>query len=136
CTLCQPRKPTHRSEIRDGKRGLLLGDVLTVFSRIPGQHEYLVAPFDCKATVQLQGDNKSLLRLTVSDWPDPGLAPAVRVDFIVEVLAPKVGASAEGIMALLDWCHERIVERCEVVFTEKAKQTFDPIAKRFSPPHQ
>jgi len=87
------------------KGELLLGDVLTVFSRIPGQHEYLVAPFDCKATVQLQGDNKSLLRLTVSDWPDPGLAPAVRVDFIVEVLAPKVGASAEGIMALLDWCH-------------------------------
>jgi hypothetical protein len=32
-------------------------------------------------------------------------------------------------MALLDWCHERIVERFEVVFTEKAKQTFEPITE-------
>jgi hypothetical protein len=110
------------------KGELLLGEILTVFS-IPGQHECIIPPFDCKVTVQLEGDHSSLLRLTVSDWPDVRLAPAVRVDFLVEILAPKVGASVEGIMALLDWCHERIVERFEVVFTEKVKQTFEPITE-------
>lgn len=106
---------------------LQLGKVLTVFAGIPGQHEYLIPPFDCKATVQLQGDNKSLLRLIVSDWADPKLSPAVKVDLIVEVQAPKVGASADGILALLDWCHERIIERFEVVFTSAAKATFEPV---------
>ena len=113
------------------KKGeLLLDQVLTVFSQIPGKHECLVPPFDCKVTVRLQGDNSSLLRLIVHDWSsDPRLGVAVRVDFVVEIGAPKVGASVEGIVALLDWCHERIVERFEVVFTDKAKKTFEPVAE-------
>lgn len=108
---------------------LLLGQVLTVFSRIPGQHEHLIAPFDCKATLQLKGDNNSLLRLNVRDWSNPQLGPAVRVDFVVEIHEPKVGTSVDGIMSLLDWCHERIVERFEVVFTDDAKKTFEPVVE-------
>jgi hypothetical protein len=110
------------------KGALLLSEILTVFS-IPGEHEHIVPPFDCKVTVQLRGEHNSLLRLIVSDWPDARLAPAVKLDFVVEVLNPKVGASVEGIMALLDWCHQRIIERFEVVFSEKVKQTFEPITQ-------
>jgi hypothetical protein len=110
------------------KGELELSQVITVFS-IPGKHEHIVPPFDCKVTLQLHGEHSSLLRLTVNDWPDAKLAPAVRLDFAVDVRDPKVGASVEGIMALLDWCHERIIERFEVVFTPKVKQTFDPITQ-------
>jgi hypothetical protein len=110
------------------KGELLLSEILTAFS-IPGEHEHIVPPFDCKVTVRLRGEHNSLLRLTVSDWPDARPAPAVRLDFVVEVLDPKVGASVEGIMVLLDWCHQRIVERFEVVFSEKVKRTFEPITQ-------
>ena len=110
------------------KGELALSEVITVFS-IPGKHEHIVSPFDCKVTLQLHGEHSSLLRLTVNDWPDAKIAPAVRLDFAVDVLDPKVGASVEGIMALLDWCHQRIIERFEVVFTPKVKQTFDPITQ-------
>ncbi len=109
---------------RDGQ--LLLGDALTVFTNIPGEHECLMAPFDCKATVGLQGHDGATLRLAVNDWSNDRYGPAVRVDFVVSVPASGT-ASSSHILSLLDWCHERIIDRFEVVFTDKAKQSFEPV---------
>ncbi len=108
---------------------LLLDQVVAVFSQIPGEHECLIPPYDCKATLLLQGQDGATLRLNVNDWSSKELGAAVRVDFIVDAPAQNLEASGEKILQLLDWCHERIIERFEVVFTEKAKKTFEPVTE-------
>ncbi len=104
---------------------LLLGNVITVFTRIPGDHECLMPPLDCRATVKLPNPPDATLQLTVKDWLNPAVGPAVLLDFVVQVpVDPAQGA--ERIIGLLDEAHDHIVKRFELVFTPEAKSSFKP----------
>ncbi len=109
----------------DKAGNLLLGKVITVFARIPGEHERLIPPLDCTATVKLPSPPDSTLQLTVKDFLHADLGRVVLLDFVVQIPVDSA-AGAERIMGLLDQAHEHIVKRFELVFTEEAKSSFNP----------
>lgn len=45
---------------------ILLDQILTAFAAIPGEHEALIQPYECKATVLLKGREKATLRIEVN----------------------------------------------------------------------
>ncbi len=111
----------------DEKGNLQLGNLITVFTHIPGRHISLVPPFDCTATVLLDEKMGALLQLKVADWSDHQRGAAVRLDFIVTIPpGAQNPSSPEDALILLDWAHERVTERFEAIFTEAAKTYFNP----------
>lgn len=108
---------------------LLLDKVLTVFVKIPGEHESLIPPYDCRATLLLRGMEGAAFEIRVYSDPDPSVQPSVRVDFVVNVPVSPGDSSADGVLRLMDWCHERILDRFELVFTEAARESFVPTTK-------
>ena len=103
--------------------------MLNVFVRIPGEHESLIPPYDCRATLLLGGMKGATFEIRVYSDPDHRIQPSVRVDFVVNVPVAPEDSSPAGILRLMDWCHERILDRFELVFTEAARQSFIPITK-------
>src|SRR5690606_39084674 len=69
----------------DKTGNLMLGNVINVFTQIPGEHECLMPPLDCTATVKLPSPPDSTLQLRVRDWLNAELGAAVRLDFVVQV---------------------------------------------------
>jgi uncharacterized protein (TIGR04255 family) len=105
---------------------LLLDQVLNVFVKIPGEHDSLIPPYDCRATLLLGGMKGATFEIRVYSDPDASIQPSVRVDFCVNVPVSPEDSSEQGILRLLNWCHERILDRFELVFTEAARQSFGP----------
>ncbi len=108
--------------------GLELDKVLRVFSSIPGKHESLVPPYDCRVTVNLGNEPARKLGIRVKDatTPENGVAIKVTLDTMAQLSGD--GGVSE-ILELLDWSHERIIERFEQVFTDEAKASFTPEAQ-------
>jgi hypothetical protein len=55
--------------------------------------------------------------------------PAVNINFVVNVRLDAGQSSVEKIAELLDWAHDRIVDRFDLVFSQKAKSSFQPVIK-------
>ena len=103
---------------------ILLDQVLTVFAQIPGDHEALVQPYECKATVLLRGREKATMRIEVKDWSKPEHGVGVRLDLAVVAHIFEGDTNSGALVNVIDWCHDRIIDRFEVVFTPKAKAAF------------
>ncbi|MBV6501744.1 MAG: hypothetical protein CJBNEKGG_04262 [Prosthecobacter sp.] len=111
---------------KDG--GLELDKVLRVFSEIPGKHESLEPPYDCRVTVNLGNAPARKLSIRVKDATTPANGVAIKVT--LETLAQVSGEGGiSEVLELLDWSHERIIERFEQVFTDEAKASFTPEAQ-------
>jgi hypothetical protein len=108
----------------DGR--LLLEKIITVFVPIPGKHQDIVPPLDCTVNLRVSTDPEAALLIHLVGLPDVAQRAAVRLDLAIETRVPS-GASLERVLELLDWCHERILEQCQVVFTEEARKSFGPI---------
>lgn len=104
---------------------LLLENTLTIFSAVPGDHESIIPPLDCKMTVRLPGPPVAHLQIRLLDLEFSSKAPALGLYLQTAAKVP-VGTRPDGILELLDWSHDRILERFEVLFTEQAKKSFDP----------
>lgn len=107
------------------ERGLELGRVIKVFSSVPGKHESLEPPYDCRVMVNLGQEPARKLLIRVNDFRDAHRNLGIRVTFdaIAEIAGP---TDHLQVLELLDWCHERIIERFESVFTDEARKTFEP----------
>lgn len=107
------------------ERGLQLGRVIKIFSSVPGKHESLEPPYDCQVMVNLGGEKARKLMIRVNDIRDAhnNLGMRVTFDAIAEIAGP---TDHLQVLELLDWCHERIIERFETVFTDEARQSFLP----------
>lgn len=112
-------------DLFDDDGSLRLGNALTIFSNVPGEHEHLEPPFDCQVGVRLNGHDDAHLRVHVCSEGNAQSGPAVRVSFTARAALDQ-NARSEDTLRLLDWCHDRITERFEVVFTDEAKETFSP----------
>lgn len=106
---------------------LLLEDLLSVFTTIPGEHESIIPPYRCTANLKLPDHPDSTLRIEVGSITEGAKLPGVKVDLVVRAGLKDEPASAPGLLKLLDWAHERIIERFEAVFTERAKSSFQPV---------
>lgn len=104
---------------------LRLGSALRVFSSVPGDHEQIVPPFDCRMTVLLRSEPRAVLQIRAQDASGPEHTVGVKLTLLCEAeLAGK--GTPQDCLELLDWCHERILDRFELVFTDEAKTTFNP----------
>lgn len=103
--------------------GFRIGDVITIFSNIPGEFESIVPPYDATVTVKLKGHENAFLRMNVGDWPKSA-EPAVQVDFQADILCPDGGITTGETFPLLDWLHMNIVKQFDKVFTAEAKKSF------------
>lgn len=118
----------NRETVPDFYQGnqFLLDRVVSVFTKIPGEHEYLVPPYSSKVNVKLRDREDSILRIELETCGKPGDDPAVKLDLVVESAIAEGPWSADGILELLDWQHDRILDRFEAVFTPEAKKCFQP----------
>ena len=98
--------------------------MLEIFFRIPGGNEEFTSPLNCKVTIKLLSEPAGELTIHAIDRLDVA-GPALMLNLIVNTPLHK-GQSVDEIMKLVDWCHSRIVERFEVIFTAEAKQSFEP----------
>lgn len=105
-----------------------LDRVVSVFTQVPGDHECLIPPYYSMANVKLRDHENSILRIELETCGKPGGEPAVKLDLVVTTVFDESAWSPEGILGLLDWQHERILERFEAVFTPEARKSFQPAA--------
>lgn len=105
---------------------LQLDQLLTNFSSIPGRQEFIVPPYRCTANVKLHGEPKTVMGIEVQDVVNAhGAAIQVNFSCAIDILNEPV--SEDSFLTLMDKAHEHIIDRFEAVFTEKAKNSFDPV---------
>lgn len=104
--------------------GLMVDKVLRVFTSIPGEHEQLLPPFDCKVTLLLKEPEGARMRIQLIDAP-PINGP--RMILKVIVVAPLPPSQTNQWASIIEECHKRIIERFEVLFTEESKASFLPV---------
>lgn len=98
--------------------------ILTIFVHIPGTQRSLIPPINCMVNMSLDSRQPANLAIHLLDGPDP--QPSLRLDLGVRVsLNPQT--PMEVVFEWLEWCHYRILERFDVVFTDEAKKSFEPI---------
>lgn len=106
----------------DGR--LDIDKIITVFVHLPGQYQEIVPPLDCKLNLKLRSDPYATLLIHLLSQSGPGLpSPTLRLDFVVDALTPS-GTTKSELLDLLDWCHDRIIEQFQVVFTQEAIKSF------------
>ena len=99
--------------------------VLNIFFIIPGNDDIFTPPLDCRVTIKLSSQYEGRLTIHAAN-KDRGSGPALSLDLIVNTkLNP--GVNADEILDIMDWCHDRILERFEMIFTEAAKKSFQPV---------
>jgi hypothetical protein len=101
-----------------------IAKVLKIFFRIPGGKELLTPPLDCQVTIKLEGEIEGTLSIRACHRAG-GNGPALTLNLVASTALRK-DQSVDEILSLMDWCHSRIVERFEVIFTTEAKESFDP----------
>jgi len=106
----------------------MLSDIINIFVNIGGPGQSLMQPYACIANVNFEDKPNAGLTVQVSDILHPQ-NPGVNVNFIVNVRMDEERASVDKIAELLDWAHERILQKFEQVFLPKAKLFFEPIPK-------
>lgn len=106
--------------------GLLLNKLLTMFSSVPGEHECIVQPYDCRVTVKLRDREDSTCLIQVSSMTGREHDVAVKVDFVVQTPLTAAESDPRSVLDLLDWEHEHILNRFEAVFTPEVKASFKP----------
>jgi uncharacterized protein (TIGR04255 family) len=117
--LDQERLPSfsHDGEIEIQK-------VLRVFFNISGENEAFTPPMDCRVTINLKGNPNGRLHIHATDKSSgPNAAMTLNLVAVTELTK---GQSVDEIVSLMDWCHDKIVERFEMIFTDEAKQSFKP----------
>jgi hypothetical protein len=108
----------------DGR--LLLDKLITVFVRLPGEHQDIVPPLDCTVNLKLRTEPQAVLLIHLFAVPAVPQRPTVRLDLAVETHVP-TGTSPDKLLDLLDWCHEQILDQFKIVFTEEGIQSFGPL---------
>ena len=107
------------------REGLLeIDKVLRIFFNISGENEVFTPPMDCQVTIKLKGDTEGSLLIHATDQSSDSFA-ALTLNLVATTTLRK-GQGTEEILRLMDWCHERIVERFEMIFTDEAKLSFEP----------
>jgi hypothetical protein len=112
----------------DGTR-LALAEIINVFVNIGRSGEVMTPPFACLANIVFPGMDNASLTLQVQDMSSSLTDPAVNINFVVNVRLDAGQSSVEKIAELLDWAHDRIVDRFDLVFSQKAKSSFQPVIK-------
>ena len=102
-----------------------IAKVLNIFFTIPGENEVFIPPLDCTVTIKLPGEPQGTMTINACD-SSKNTDPALMLNLIVSASLRK-DQSVEEILHLMDWCHDRIVERFELIFTNEAKESFEPI---------
>jgi len=113
-------------ELLTPQPGIPLDKILNVFVGFPGRHRAMIPPLNCQVTFQLEDREDAVVQIILASAPNFQPQPAVRLDLVVETSITKTN-SVDEILDTLDWCHERIIEHFEAVFTDAAKQNFKPI---------
>ncbi len=103
-----------------------LDRIIKVFVPLPIQKGALIPPLSCQATVMLEGREDSALQIILAGIPNYPPQPTLRLDFITETAVAE-GSSLDEILKTLDWCHDHVIECFEAVFTDAAKESFEPM---------
>jgi uncharacterized protein (TIGR04255 family) len=108
------------------EHGLDITKVLNIFFQIPGGNEEFTSPLNCKVTIKLLGEPGGELTIHAMDRQNVA-EPSLILNLIVTTPL-KERQNIDEIMELVDWCHDRIVERFEVILTDEAKKSFEPFS--------
>ena len=111
------------SFVKNGQ--LEIDKVLRIFFNISTKNEDFTSPIDLQLTLILKGEPEGRLFIHLEDASHDS-NPALTLNLVVSTSLRK-GQSTSEILSLVDWCHTRLVERFELIFTDEAKLTFDPL---------
>jgi hypothetical protein len=114
----------------DDKGRLKIGNVIKVFTQIPGKHESIIAPYECCVTLLLGEEPRTTLAIYLNEWPFLHFGTGIKLDFKVEIHCKSTAPIAvSDVSDMLDTAHGHIIDRFETVFSDEAKQSFDPVAQ-------
>jgi hypothetical protein len=106
---------------------LAISEILTVFAGFPGKHQGIVPPYDCTMGLAIDQEQHVFLNLRVHGLPQIiSNGSAVQVDLQALKSPGKHGLTATEAIDSLDLLHKTVVDKFEIVFTPKAKATFQP----------
>lgn len=108
--------------------GILVGSVLRVFAGVPSQHLGIIPPYDCQMGLMIDPNRQATFGLRVLGLPVPkGQSAAIRVDFQAIVAKPIPSLTAPQVLSEAIFLHTVMCDQFESVFTDTAKQSFEPI---------
>lgn len=116
--------PSTLPSFYEGK-SLEVQKVLKIFFNMSCENESFTPPLDCQMTIKLHDSPGGFLRIHAKDDSSEAMA-ALQLDLLMSTELD-TGKSIEDILFLMDWCHDRIVERFELIFTDEAKTSFQPL---------
>ena len=111
-------------------KSLLIGNAIRVFSSFvaPGPFGTLVLPYECQATLQLEGLPGATMHLhTKANKNEEGKPPVIIVEIRVQ---SRSSDQRIGLPNLIDQCkvyHDALLGGFRSVFTEEALKSFDPV---------
>jgi hypothetical protein len=106
-----------------------LPQLINIFTNLSRPGEVMMPPFACQATVGFTNKKNATLSVQVQDATTSPLDVGVLVGFIATMQPEEPEPSIQKIAELLDWAHERILERFDMVFSDRAKESFEPVTK-------
>jgi len=117
-------------QFTDDKGGLMIGRVLKVFAGIPTHHQGIIPPYDCQMGLRIDAKKPAAFHLRVRGLiPGPKQGVGVRIDFLAVVDKGGGYLSLSDVLNEADFLHTVMVEHFDAIFTDEAKQSFEPEVK-------
>ena len=118
-----PRR-TPRFVDKDG--GIQINRLIEVFGKIPGRHQSIIAPYDCKVGLLIEKDRCGA-NIHVHAVRSRDDALHVRVDLQVVAAHPIPMVSVDEALSELRYTHAVLIGQFDALFTDEAKASFEPI---------
>ena len=114
----------------DVNGSIQVGKALRVFAGIPSQHMGIIPPYDCQMGLMIDPKRPAMfsLRVVVVAIAKQN-SPAIRVDLNAYVAKLKPSLTAFQALSEADFLHSVIKAQFEAIFTDFAKETFEPVAE-------
>ncbi len=100
-----------------------IGKVFKLFSSIPGPHITLIPPYDCEVNLLLDEKMPASGRIQVRAAGADGLRVDMQMRSVRESKEVTIEQGFDEVLALHQW----MVTYFEVLFTDEAKESFEPI---------
>ena len=122
--------PQVTPQLTDREGSVLVGKALKVFSGVPTRHHGIIPPYDCQMGLSIDPKRDCAFHLRVRGLlASSAQGSAVRVDFVAHIDKGIGGLSLSSVVVEADFLHQVMVEHFEAIFTDEAKQGFEPEAK-------
>lgn len=118
--------PRRTPNFVDANGGIQINRLIEVFGKIPGKHQSIIAPYDCKVGLLIEKE-RCAANIHVHAVRSRDNVLHVRVDLQVLAAHGVPMVSVDEALSELRYSHDVLIGQFEALFTKEAKKSFEPV---------